>query len=499
MKIKLISIIVLILTTVNIKDICAQSDVRFLPFTSNNDSVVISGKILGYQVDQKDNFIKIITRDLHGEDIKKAFLVESDGNFEVKVYQPFTGNITINYLNAFVEVLTPPNKQIKLEINNEHNNTISPGDFIAKGSMASVNNTCIKFQEEFQKQAFYKMSNLENSSKSDSIYTAERMLQLQYELKFLGDYVASEQITDRTFIEWQTNELKYIAGHEILFSLFLGKLNKTITTERLISYIKGIPIQNSSALSNGSYYRFLNTLSAGFQIIVNLNPNYEPIKKAQGNNSMAIYLNEFDLYATGISRELLYLNSYPTNKATVASANLLWPRFNKMVQNFVLNKNLNSKRIALTSNFQSYNIFEQIEKEKISDRLKKKLITYFRPYLGKHLYLDFWGDWCQPCLMEMPTYPAVISALEGQEIQFVFFSVMTTEQSMNAIKNKFGINADFIGLNNDEEAVLNNIFNFHSYPAHFILDARGNVITNNLPGGDAVSKAKSIAAIIKKL
>lgn len=114
----------------------------------------------------------------------------------------------------------------------------------------------------------------------------------------------------------------------------------------------------------------------------------------------------------------------------------------------------------------------------INENLKQSFLSKLKS--GTAFYIDFWGDWCAPCMREMPIYPKLIASLEGKPIQFIFFSASTSHRSMLAVKEKFAIKGDFINLNNDEAAIMNNIFGFHSYPSHFLVDKTGKVVTNQL-------------------
>ena len=95
-------------------------------------------------------------------------------------------------------------------------------------------------------------------------------------------------------------------------------------------------------------------------------------------------------------------------------------------------------------------------------------------------------------MMEMPGYPKLISAFEGKPIKFVFFSVKTKEQSVQRVKEKYKINGDFINLTNDEAAILNNVFKFHSYPSHFVVNSEGYVVGSHVKRVEEIGKILSI-------
>ena len=70
------------------------------------------------------------------------------------------------------------------------------------------------------------------------------------------------------------------------------------------------------------------------------------------------------------------------------------------------------------------------------------------------------------------------------------------------LQNKYGINAEFISLNGNETKILNNVLSFSSYPSHFIIDANGTLVNNNIVGigsdgqlsKDAIDKIEAVIA-----
>jgi thiol-disulfide isomerase/thioredoxin len=125
---------------------------------------------------------------------------------------------------------------------------------------------------------------------------------------------------------------------------------------------------------------------------------------------------------------------------------------------------------------------------KVSDSLKQKFIVLFKQWKGTNLLIDFWGDWCGPCMMEMPGYPKLIAAFENKPLKFIFFSSLMIEKSMLAVKKQYHINADFINLSKDEVAVMNNLFEFHSYPTHILVNTSGSVVSNNTKSEAGITK-----------
>lgn len=305
------------------------------------------------------------------------------------------------------------------------------------------------------------------------------------ELAYLNEFMTTNHITDALFKNWQRNQIVYAAAKNIMFYPFLGKSNKDINPAQLMALIKNIPVDNPGALHNSAYYDFLKMLAVGQQIIVNINPAYDEVKKQNGYNPLPIYLNHIDQISRGTSLQLMYYDTYtPGSKYNTDE---MKERFRSALQQPFIRQKFDQLASAPLK-FAAYNISARIKAANISDSLKAKLAGIFDRHKGSNLYLDFWGDWCMPCMSEMPGYPATIAALKDKPLKFIFLSAHTTTQSMLAVKAKFGIDAEFINLTNNEVAVLNNALEFHSYPSHFIINAAGDVISNSARGAEQINK-----------
>ncbi|WP_199141063.1 TlpA family protein disulfide reductase [Pedobacter sp. ASV12] len=454
----------------------AQEPTATNPF-NEKDSVQISGKIIGYKPGQGDHFITFSTYDLRGKPTNQAIQVKENGDFWIKLYQPLEGDMLLNYRDAFIDIYTKPGTAIRLEINNdkiseERNNEDA---VVAFGQFAALNNLLFRFNKAFAKQKFSEV-NMGDKSQSDSLYAARKMDQLQEQLNFLDVFVKQHQVHDQFFINWKKNELQYKAGIDILFFPFAGKFNNKIVQSQLLKMIRAIPINNPEALNNSAYYAFLKMLSADQEIMVNINPSYD-LAKQQAGNSIDLYLNEIDKFSNGLSKDILHYNVL-LDKASFVKDTLAWERQVKTISNPFLRQKLIEAKAKTSNGFASFAILERLQKLKASRSLKQRLISLFTQTKGTNLYIDFWGDWCGPCMAEMPNYPRLIDGFKGKPIKFLFLSTFTTEENMLAVKKKYGINAEFVNLNKDEVAILNNVFEFHSYPSHFLVNSQGRVVAN---------------------
>lgn len=471
------------------------------PF-NQTDSIQISGKIIGYSPQQAQHFITFSTYNLFGKSTTEAIQIEDDGRYWIKLYQPFEGDIRLNYKNAYINIYTRPNKTLQLDIYDDKVNRENnfEGAFIAKGELADINNLMFKFAAAFSSHSFKIRPDMGDKKQTDSAFAASTIAKLNEELIFLHNFVKNNQITNQKFIEWQRNELCYQAGRDILFFPFAGKLNRDITQGQLLKMIDTIPINNSSAFNNSSYYMFLNSLGGCQQIMININPVYQALKAENGKNTIGICLDEIDKFASGLTKELMYFSTYIGKAGSSSDPMPFLSRFNKTITNLFLKQQLSETQKPSTVVSKKFDVVARLNALKVGSSLKQRLINLFTNYKGTSLYLDFWGDWCGPCMTELPNYPKLITTLAGKPIKFLFLSTFTTEKSMMAIKQKFGIDGDFVNLTNDEVKIVNNVFQFHSYPSHFMVDHNGLVVSSTWKMSSTTinQKVKEIEAFLAR-
>ncbi|MES2396367.1 MAG: hypothetical protein V4549_10210 [Bacteroidota bacterium] len=476
-----------------------QAFAQINPFNAK-DSVQITGKIIGYDPNQADHFITFSTNDLFGKSTSQAIQIEDNGSFWVKLYQSFEGDMQLNYKDAYINIYTKPNQVLQLDIYDSKvkRETNYEGAFIAKGELASINNLMFKFKTKFDNNIFQNKPDMGDKKQSDSAYAASMIRKLNEQLTFLNNFIKSNKVTDQKFINWQGSLLKYEAAKDILFFPFAGKYNKEITQRQLLQFINTIPINNENAYHNSSYYGFLSILCSDQQIMININPIYDAFKIQNGKNTTGICLDEIDKFAAGLARQLMYYNVFLHKAGSVSDSTPYSARFNTSITNPFLKEQLLSGDAHRNVIFKKFNVVDRLNALNVNSALKQRLISLFTQYEGISLYIDFWGDWCGPCMSELPNYPKLITTLAGKPIKFLFLSTFTTEESMLAIKGKFKINGDFVNLTKDEVSIVNNVFEFHSYPSHFMINDKGEAVNNTwkMSSSNIQQKVKEIEQFI---
>lgn len=320
--------IILILCFANLLPFAQEKTIFY-----DKGSIHLSGTIIGYTPTEDHNYISFSTYNLLGKITKQSIQINTDGTFNLKLYQAFEGNIDFSFRDAYKSLYAIPGEHIQLhirmdKINRETNNKDA---FLVKGKLAEINNLLFAFELEFNNYSFQTKADIGDKSQADSVYAAKRMQLLSEQLTSLEAYLNKNNMNNTTFKQWQSNQLIYSAAKEVLFYPFAGKLNKSISERQLLSFIKDIPVNNKSALHSSSYYSFLNSLTVDEQIIININPEYDEIKKTNGRSSIPLYLDKLDALSTGLTRQLMYCILYRSTQMNPGSVEPFYDRISSTI------------------------------------------------------------------------------------------------------------------------------------------------------------------------
>jgi thiol-disulfide isomerase/thioredoxin len=114
--------------------------------------------------------------------------------------------------------------------------------------------------------------------------------------------------------------------------------------------------------------------------------------------------------------------------------------------------------------------------------------------LGKVTVVDFWASWCGPCRQENPNMVAIYNELHSKGLNVVGVSLDKDAQKWKEAiaKDKLVWN-QVSNLKFWEEPIAKQ-YKVESIPATFILDAKGNIVAQDLRGEELKAKIKELLA-----
>jgi thiol-disulfide isomerase/thioredoxin len=113
-------------------------------------------------------------------------------------------------------------------------------------------------------------------------------------------------------------------------------------------------------------------------------------------------------------------------------------------------------------------------------------------YRGKVVFVNFWGAWCTPCMLEMQSIRALQTALGGRgDIAFIFVSTRGNDiQTDAAWLRSRGIVGQSVRLASGSTSGM-------PVPSTFVLDATGNVAQYRTSAVDWVTHADFIRGLLQ--
>ena len=101
-------------------------------------------------------------------------------------------------------------------------------------------------------------------------------------------------------------------------------------------------------------------------------------------------------------------------------------------------------------------------------------------FKGKFLYLDFWGTWCGPCLMETPSIKYAYEKTARKDIEFLGIAVNDRKEKLIEVIKEYEIKYPQV-LESDANN-LKKKYNIVGFPTTFLIDRKGRIVAKNLKG-----------------
>jgi peroxiredoxin len=117
-------------------------------------------------------------------------------------------------------------------------------------------------------------------------------------------------------------------------------------------------------------------------------------------------------------------------------------------------------------------------------------------YLGKPVWLNFWGSWCPPCRAEMPDIQAAYEQLAPKGLQLL--AVSLGEPPEDAARFAARNNTTFTILVDPDRTLTSAAYPIYNFPTHIFVDAAGivrKIVLSIMSEKDAVKNGTEILSI----
>lgn len=112
--------------------------------------------------------------------------------------------------------------------------------------------------------------------------------------------------------------------------------------------------------------------------------------------------------------------------------------------------------------------------------------------LGKVTIVDFWASWCGPCRKENPSVVALYNRYHGKGLNIIGVSLDDNKESWEKAIAADKLTWTHISNLKKWDEPIAKLYGVESIPATFILDAKGNIVAENLRGAELEAKVKEL-------
>lgn len=308
------------------------------------------------------------------------------------------------------------------------------------------------------------------NSHSDLLKKIDSIQEL--ELNFL------EKATLKPIYEnFEKNDIVYGAlNFKTTFPFFndMAKLIKEPLPDDYYDFLSGVKVNNLEALSTANYFGFLDHY---FWRDI----NKEDLRQYNGK-SRAIFLRNY-IHSKAISElDNSIKNYYFSNQ------------FSNLVRFYNKAEEIDSLAIAWQVkeyeslvNHSGASLIQKKEKinegEQVPDFVFEKVNGKFvqlSDLKNKIVYINFWGTWCKPCLVNIPDLNHMIKGYDGTEnIAFLNICLKSKKEDWLKTVEKYKIKGLNLFINDQDEAIrLASAFNISGLP-HYSILGKENILKLN--------------------
>lgn len=488
MKLNLRNAFLLLLAISTFTSCSRKIDIK--PVQQTWESVFITGEVLNHKP-EKNTVTIYVNEILSGDQKTYVSLIDSSGNFQVKLNLYYPQDILVRYQDDVFPVIVHPKDSIHIVFDAEK---VADKDELAKtilfsGSSSNINSKLIAFHSEISKIfiPWEQYCRYEKEKGPDEFTT------ILDSLKSAKNEVANEFIQQGVSKEleiWIKNEIdfdyynwlvRYPYDHARFNNLDEYIVVPTSFYDFMnIDFLPGF-LNNSKSIDFVNQYRFGRITS----LMVENEKLYKQDERwtYKGNASEAIIKTTLRNTNDPILKEILIARQLykMLDMREIKDFEKNYSLFAETVKLPFLREPLINKYVATKNHFEHPQQKECTLLKTAKDTPVEELISkIIQEHQGKIIYLDIWATWCSPCRKEMPHSQELMNTLNSDKVDFVYLCIDSKEDKWKALISELNIEGSHYLATPDQSRFVYELFKMNGVPQYILIDAKGNIVEKGL-------------------
>jgi len=155
-----------------------------------------------------------------------------------------------------------------------------------------------------------------------------------------------------------------------------------------------------------------------------------------------------------------------------------YEKFHDVVDKYIkepfLKEPLHQKYLQTKHRIENPQVYtEAILKEAANLSVSKIMDDILQQNKGKVIYVDFWGTWCGPCLMEMPNSKIIEHKFKDKDVVCLYICLESEEKQWKATLDQFQLGGQHYLLSRQQSGEMRKLFEITGVPFYMLIDKNG--------------------------